>query len=176
MLPCMTIALVETILGRWAPELGEDALAYRNHVYRVIHFCEAYRSGSEEQRDKVVIAACFHDLGIWSNGTFDYIPPSIVLVRRYLADEGLERWSAEIEAMIAMHHKIRSHDDPLVEAFRRSDLVDVSLGLVKFGLPSAYVREVKRQFPNAGFHKRLVQLAGGWLARHPLHPLPVLRW
>ena len=31
-------------------------------------------------------------------------------------------------------------------------------------------------FPNAGFHKRLVQLELGWLTRHPLNPLPVFKW
>lgn len=170
----MTIQRVEDILGRWERELGGDARAYRNHVYRVIHFCSAFQD--DEQREKVIIAACFHDLGIWTHGTFDYIPPSIELAKSYLREQGLEPWSAEIEAMIAEHHKLTKHDDALVESFRRSDLTDVSLGLVKFGLPAAYVRDVKARFPNAGFHKRLVQLTAGWWVRHPLHPLPVLKW
>lgn len=172
----MTIRRVEDILGRFERELGGDALAYRNHVHRVIHFCEAFRSGNDEQREKVVIAAAFHDLGIWTHATFDYIPPSVVLAREYLHEQRLGAWSAGVEAMIAQHHKLTRHGDALVEAFRRSDLTDVSLGLVKFGLPSAYVREVQARFPNAGFHKRLVQIAGRWWVRHPLHPLPVLKW
>lgn len=175
-LPDMNIPRAEEILHRWKRELGGDVVAYRNHVHRVIHFCDAYRNGDPEQREKVVIAACFHDLGIWAGNTFDYIPPSIALAREYLNEQGLAHWSDEIERMIAQHHKLRPHGDPLVEAFRRSDLTDVSLGLIKFGLPPAYVREVKARFPNAGFHKRLVQLAGGWWVRHPLHPLPVLKW
>jgi hypothetical protein len=172
----MTIQRVEDILHRWQRELGNDGPAYRNHVYRVIHFCDAFRNGDDEQREKVVIAACFHDLGIWSNATFDYIPPSIALAREYLAAEGLDGWSAEIESMIAEHHKLTRHGDALVEAFRRSDLTDVSLGLLKFGMPAAYVREVKARFPDAGFHRRLVQLTARWWARHPLDPLPVLKW
>ncbi len=172
----MIIQRVEEILHRWKRELGGDEVAYRNHVHRVIQFCDAYRNGDVDQREKVVIAACFHDLGIWGSHTFDYIPPSIALARDYLSEQGLAHWGDEIERMIAQHHKLRHHDDPMVEAFRRSDLTDVSLGLIKFGMPSAYVREVKAQFPNAGFHKRLVQLAGGWWVRHPLHPLPVLKW
>ena len=172
----MIIPRVDAILSRWKRELGEDGLAYRNHVHRVIHFCSQYRDGDAEAREKVVIAATFHDLGIWSNKTFDYIAPSIALATSYLRDEGLEPWIADIESMLAEHHKLTKHDQPLVESFRRSDLTDVSLGLVKFGLSRAYVREVQAQFPNAGFHKRLVRIACGWWVRHPLHPLPVLKW
>lgn len=172
----MTIPRADDILDRWQRELGGDAVAYRNHVHRVIHFCDAYVHGDADQRDKVVIAACFHDLGIWANGTWDYIPPSIVLAIDYLREQQLEHWSGEIETMIAEHHKLTRHRDALVEAFRRSDLTDVSLGLIRFGLPAGYVREVKARYPNAGFHKRLVQLAAAWWARHPLRPLPVLKW
>lgn len=161
------------ILGRFQRELGNDAQAYRNHVLRVIEFCGAMHEGD---REKITIAACFHDLGIWTSGTFDYLPPSIALAQDFLREQGLERWSDEIATMIGMHHRIRRHDDRLVEAFRRSDLVDVSLGFLKCGLPRAFVRDVRARHPNAGFHKRLVQLAGGWWVRHPLHPLPVLKW
>ena len=30
---------------------------------------------------KIAIAAAFHDLGIWSAGTMDYLPPSAALAR-----------------------------------------------------------------------------------------------
>ena len=81
--------------------------------------------------------------------------------------------------MIDMHHKLRKYQDdryPLVEVFRRGDLVDFSLGVVKWGLPKSYIQSVKDQFPNAGFHKRLAQLAGGWFVRHPLSPPPFMKW
>ena len=81
--------------------------------------------------------------------------------------------------MVDMHHKLRSVRGsryPLVEVFRQGDLVDFSLGLVRFGLPRATVRSVKAQFPNAGFHKGLLQLAGGWFAKHPISPPPFMKW
>jgi hypothetical protein len=43
-------------------------------------------------------------------------------------------------------------------------------------LPKNYVKSVKKQFPNAGFHRQLARLVGGWFCRHPLNPLPVLKW
>jgi hypothetical protein len=63
-----------------------------------------------------------------------------------------------------------------VEVFRKGDLVDFSLGIVKCGLPNWLIQRVKERFPNAGFHKRLIQLELRWVSRHPLNPLPILKW
>lgn len=172
-------SLVDEILVEWRDEISGDYDGYRNHVYRMINYCLALRACEAEERERIVIAGCFHDLGIWAAGTFDYLDPSAELASEYLRGQGLEAWIPEITSMIEFHHKLRRHEDtrqPLIEVFRRGDLVDVSLGLVRFGLPAAFVAEVKREFPNAGFHRRLVRLSAGWLARHPLRPVPAMKW
>ena len=46
-----------------------------------------------------------------------------------------------------------------MEAFRRADLVDVSQGLVRGGLPRPYVREVRAAFDVGNFFKKVVPLA-----------------
>ena len=49
--------------------------------------------------------------------------------------------------MIDLHHKIRRYQDtryPLVEAFRKADWVDISLGFIKFGLTSDNVKTIKQ--------------------------------
>jgi len=171
------IPLVEEILGSRKETLRDGYLGYRNHVYRMIHFCFAQGEFDEEQRQKITIAGCFHDLGIWSGDTFDYIPPSLRLASNYLSECGREAWIPGIGLMIDQHHKLRRYKtDPLTEVFRRGDLVDLSLGIVKCGIPGAYVKDVRSSFPNAGFHRFLVRLAGGWICRHPLDPVPVLKW
>jgi hypothetical protein len=63
------IPLVEEILGPWRERLGDAYTGYRNHVYRMVHFCFALHPCDGEQRDEILIAGCFHDLGIWSGGT-----------------------------------------------------------------------------------------------------------
>ena len=81
--------------------------------------------------------------------------------------------------MVEMHHKLtpyRGEHAAIVEAFRRADLVDVTFGLVRFGLPSAWIGEVQAAFAEAGFHARIARALGGWALRHPLRPLPMLRW
>jgi hypothetical protein len=173
------IPLLEEILAPWRARVGSDFAGYRNHVYRVLHFCFALRDCSEEERRKLLIAGAFHDLGIWSEGTVDYLQPSIALAMTYLRQSGLSQWSQEITLIIDLHHKLRPATDaafPLVELFRRADLADVSLGLIQGGVPVATIRAVKAAFPNAGFHKRLMQLAGGWFARHPVTPPPFMKW
>lgn len=173
------IPLLDAILEQWKGELGDDYSGYQNHVYRMVNFSLALHGFNSEEQEKITIAGCFHDLGIWSDKTFDYLPPSIVLAKEYLRKNGLEQWIPEIELMIGMHHKLGKNEgesNPLTEVFRQGDLVDFSLGIFKCGLPKTYIKSVKAQFPNAGFHKRLVKLAGSWFCRHPLNPLPVLKW
>lgn len=173
------ITLAEEILGSWQPQIGKDYNGYKNHVYRMLNFCFALHDCSHIEREKLIIAACFHDLGIWSDLTFDYLPPSVVRAQAYLTQQQLAQWQPEITLMITMHHKLSAYQDeryPLIEVFRKGDLVDFSLGIVKCGLPATYIQQVKAHFPNAGFHKRLVQLEVGWLFRHPANPLPVFKW
>lgn len=173
------IPLLEEILGEWKDRLGNDYVGYKNHVYRMINFCFAQKDFAPEDRKKIIVAGCFHDLGIWSDDTFDYLSPSIALAKNYLKQNNLESWISEIELMIDTHHKLGKYSgeqNSLVETFRKGDLVDFSLGFVKCGLPKNYIKQVKNHFPNEGFHKFLAKLAGGWICRHPLDPIPVLKW
>ncbi len=174
------ITLVETLLEEYRGVLGRDFVAYRNHVYRVVNFCFHMKPNlDDEQRERIVVAGCFHDLGIWTEDTFDYLEPSVALVKNYLRAQGQENWFPEISLMINWHHRLRrvkSLEYPLAEVFRQADWIDVSLGLIRFGLSKKVVHAVKEQFPNAGFHKRLVQLTLREMRRRPWNPLPMMRW
>lgn len=170
---------IDNILSVWKALIGTDYIGYRNHVVRMVSFCLLLRPCSAEEQRKIEIAACFHDIGIWTGGTMDYLPPSLPPAREYLVTNALQEWTLEVEQMILQHHKIRPVEDgvsPLVELFRQADLVDFSLGLVRHGLPTARINTVKASFPNAGFHKCLARRIGPWLLRHPLNPLPMMKW
>ena len=173
------IATLDRVLDAHAAELGGDFTAYRNHAYRVANLCAALSPCDTQTLEKVALAAAFHDLGIWTAHTFDYLAPSIDLACNHLGCTGHEDWRDGIAGMIREHHKVRPYrgaDAVLVEPFRRADWIDVSRGILTFGLPRARLREIFARWPNAGFHKRLVQLTLRQARSHPLRPLPVLKW
>lgn len=171
--------LIEVILLEWQDRIGADYDGYHGHVYRMYNFCLALHNCSEEEKNKIAIAACFHDIGLWPDHTVDYIPPSVVQVKQYLSQNNLEMWAEEVGLMVEFHHKVRTYRDdhfPLVEVFRKGDLVDFSLGIFKCGLPKNYVKKVKDKIPNAGFHKFLMKGAKEWFVKHPFSPPPFIKW
>lgn len=170
---------LEALLQPWQNLLEGDYQGYRNHVYRMLHCCFALHVCEPQAQQKLMIAAAFHDIGLWTENTLDYIAPSVHPAMHYLEQQGLADWSEEISLMITEHHKIRRFGDkryPLVEVFRRADLVDLSRGLVRFGLSRRFLRELNACFPNAGFHAGLMRKAGRWLKKHPLRPAPMIKW
>lgn len=171
--------LIDEILAAWQARIGEDFRGYRGHVYRMFNFCRVLHPCTDDDATKLAIAACFHDIGLWSAHTVDYIPPSLVEVRKYLTDTGRDDWVEEIGLMVEMHHKVRPYPTdryPLVEVFRKGDLVDFSLGLFRFGIPAAYVDAVKKTIPNDGFHRFLLKGARDWFVKHPFRPPPFMKW
>lgn len=176
---CLSYPLADEIIQSFASNLGLDLPAYQNHVYRVLNYFAEITASQGALPESVLIAAAFHDLGIWTAKTFDYLQPSIRLATAYLGGHGLMHMQEEVEAIIQEHHKIcpyRSHHAANVEAFRKADLVDVSLGLVRSGVSPSFVRSVKVAFPDEGFHWRLVTLTAGQLCRTPWRPLPMVHW
>jgi hypothetical protein len=103
----------------------------------------------------------------------------VAIARDHLAARRMADWIPEIEAMIEDHHKITtSRADPqlLVESFRRADWIDVTRGLRRFGLPRSFIADVAATWPDAGFHRRLVELTIDRWWKHPLNPLPMVKW
>ncbi len=169
---------IDHILTPWRETLGADFTGYRNHVCRMVQCCLALAECDAVTQQKIVIAGCFHDIGIWVADTLDYLPPSLPPMQQWLQDNGHAEWYEEIALMITEHHKLsvyRGPYAPWVELFRRGDLVDFSLGLVRFGLPRLFLKQLKTEFPNAGFHAMLSRRALKWFIRHPLNPAPMMK-
>ena len=82
------IPLLDELLHAHVGVLDRDFAGYRNHTYRVVNLCVAQTSKNTEQLEKLAIAAAFHDIGIWTDRTFDYLPPSVRLAR-------LPRWRGQ---------------------------------------------------------------------------------
>jgi hypothetical protein len=173
--------IIDKMLIYFEKELGKDFQAYKGHVYRVFN-CSLILSGrnlSEDETDKYAVAAVFHDIGIWTDKTFDYIRPSVEKVEWYLSGINRLEWKDELVLMIEMHHKITPYKGPFkknVEIFRRADLADLSLGLIRFDLDLKYIEELKRTFANSGFHRRLLGLSLRHILHNPFRPFPMYRF
>jgi HD domain len=133
--------------------------------------------GLEVDRELLLCATFLHDAGLYpSASTGDvYVADSRRLAERTVAPFDWEhhRLARCLDA-IEQHHSPRSRWDwgAEVELIRRSDLVDLSRGLVPFGIPRGWLRGLFREFPRKGFY-RLIALG---LAREGIrHPTTLPR-
>lgn len=133
---------------------------------------------NDSEKKKIEVALAFHDLGLFTEDTVDYLPSSMALADSYVKEHNLASWQAEIALMIGEHHKItpfHSSQYPLVEVLRKADLVDFLLGMVRHGVKKEVIKALKREFPNAGFHKMMAKEQLAWLKSHPKHPFPIFK-
>lgn len=168
---------VDRLLQPFRKELGSDYEKYKNHACRVLGACVLLDSGTADG-EKYAIAAAFHDIGIWTHHTLDYLGPSAAQAAAYLERVGKADWADEVGLMICWHHKMTPYTGDYrhsVETFRRADWIDVSLGLMRFGTDKKSLRENRKRWPNLGFHLFLVKGTFKNLLRHPLNPLPMFR-
>jgi len=165
---------IEPIFLQYKPVLGKDYTKYKNHVYRVFLNCILV-DPTEPNEEKYAIAAVFHDIGIWTNNTIDYLNPSIEQATKYLAENNKQHWTDEIAQMIYAHHKTSMYkgEHATVENFRKADYMDVTLGLFTYGFDRKKIMDNRKAFPNCGFHLFLVKKITKNFFRHPLHPLPM---
>ena len=131
----------------------------------------------EEEQKQLSVAAAFHDIGIWTANTFDYLEPSIQLAQKYLAENNLAQWSAPVVEIICNHHKLSAYKkNTLAENFRQADLIDLSFGVFKFGLSSKQIAETKKQYPSLGFHRFIFTTMLKNAIKHPFNPLLIVKW
>ena len=168
---------VSAMLAPWAKQLGEDRVPYTNHIVRVLLLCEELSPGALD-RTEFIAAGVFHDLGIWSDDTFDYLDPSIDRAKDWLEAEGHSDLFELVARMIDQHHKLRAAGGPNdpVEVFRRADTIDVLMGARRFGVKFSAYRRIRKDYPDRGFHRRLVQLTAKRFTEQPTSPLPMYKW
>ncbi len=169
--------LLDDILVQYRSSLTVDFAGYRNHCYRVLNIFIRLAALNQVtiNIEQAALALAFHDIGIWSDGTVDYLPPSLHEAKCYLSEH--PAWNQpQTLLMISEHHKLLPYKaDVVVELFRQADLVDFSLGMVRHGVEKDYIQQLKHTFPNAGFHRRLAELGlKNWL-KHPFKPAPMMK-
>jgi len=171
--------LVDTILDSYRQQIGSDFAGYRNHVTRMLNICHHLAPAlTQEQSKKLQIAGAFHDIALWTHDRVDYLVPSYQVCQQYLQDNDLHHWQQELQVIIDMHHLLSDYQGPhaqLTELFRCADLVDFSLGVIKNGADKTFIKALKSELPNAGFHACLMRFSLKQLFRNPFKPMPMLR-
>jgi hypothetical protein len=143
---------------------GETDGAMENHCLRQFLIAERLAEDARESPDREVLlcAAFLHDVGLYpSVKTSD----AYVTDGRHLAEHTLDRFGWPPERLqrcldaIEQHHALRHRWSYglEVELMRRADLIDVSAGLVTFGLDRWWVRRLAADIPRKGFHRFLVR-------------------
>ena len=158
--------------------LGEAYEPYLNHAIRVGFIAERL-SESDLEKEKFTIACAFHDLGIWTRNTWDYLKPSEELASEYLLKKNQVDLSDEVISMIRHHHKLTSYKgdhEETVEVFRRADLVDFSNGLILFGLDRQWYSKLKQKYPTKGFHTELAKSFWKHTKSKPWNPFPMVKF
>lgn len=167
--------IIEDLFQKYKPVIGDDYDRYRNHVYRVFLNCQLMDS-DESNIEKYAIASVFHDIGIWTDNTIDYLYPSMENAKIYLTESEKQDWIEEITLMIYWHHKISKYQgkhSKTIEFFRKADWIDVSLGLLNFGYESQKIKQFRKKIPNLGFHLFLINKIFKRFFKYPYNPLPM---
>jgi hypothetical protein len=141
---------------------GETDGAMERHCVRQFLIAERLAEDADQHPDRELLlcAAFLHDTGLYP-GVKSH--DAYVSDGRHLAQRTLEPfgWPADrltrcLDA-VEQHHALRSRESLgiEVELMRRADLVDVSAGLVNFGVDRWWLRGLVRDIPRSGFHRFL---------------------
>lgn len=171
-------AVLEELFDGWETALGQHAVPYRNHAYRVFNLAAQISHAEGDDLERLAVAAAFHDVGIWLDETFDYLGPSAYRADVYLRSIGHAAWIADVRAMIEQHHKVfpwLGRSELFVDAFRRADWLDVTFFVLPSSLPRRYFKALLEAFPRAGFHGRIAKIAASWIRHNPTRPLPMFK-
>ncbi|QJY48254.1 hypothetical protein [Pseudonocardia broussonetiae] len=169
--------VADALFAEHASVFGSELPVYRGHVHRVIGTVGLQVPVPPDRARALGVAAFFHDAGIWFDGTWDYLPPSSRRAVAALTGDDATH-AGLVAAMVDEHHRIRRarHGDPLVEAFRRADLADISRGLLGApGVPRPAFRDLVGRYPDRGFRPMLARAFGRGLREAPWRPAPMVR-
>lgn len=154
--------------------LGQDYNRYRNHCLRVYIFSKYFLPDFvvEEMpnaHDILGVALAYHDIALWTDGALNYLDPSVKQMNTHLVqndDAILSEEELEIAGIvIEEHHKLTSYKqgknatvNALVNAARKADWADFTIGLVGWGLPAGLLQAAYEKVPELGFHMMLAKM------------------
>jgi putative nucleotidyltransferase with HDIG domain len=152
------------------------------HCLRVRHIAAelARHRGWAIDGEVITVAAILHDIGLYPSASRGgvYTEDGAELAREMLRAHS---WSTErirrCAEAIDRHHELRSQlaRGGEVEALRLADLVDLSGGLLTFGLDRRWLRSLNQTVPRQGLIAELTRELGRAFRQRPL-TLPRIFW
>jgi hypothetical protein len=121
----------------------------------------------------LTVAALLHDIGLYppyASRSASYVADGAALAREMLPAHG---WSQEritrCADAIDRHHELRGQlrHGAEVEALRRADLIDVSGGLVRFGVGRDRLAALRAEVPRRGLYREIGRLLARALRARP---------
>jgi hypothetical protein len=142
----------QAALGTLRAAAGADSPMER-HCLRQLAIAERLAGDRAFDRELLLCACWLHDVGLFTHSRDPYVTEGARLAARVLEPFGWprERLQRCMDAC-EQHHAPRSRMEMglEVELVRRSDLVDVTAGLVNFGLDREWLRNLFREVPRDG--------------------------
>jgi hypothetical protein len=115
----------------------------------------------------------FHDIGLWTNNSLAFVNPSCDLAKKVLTEAKLGPRQLNLaHEIIYWNHKITPFNgtnhiknNAIVEAARKADWVDITMGFVSYGMPKEHIQNVTKVIPYNKFQE-IILLFGprlrGW--------------
>ncbi len=141
---------------------GESGGAMERHGLRVFLIADRLATARELKVDReiLLIAGLLHDVGLYDEASDGgvYVTEGAEFTADLLREHG---WADDrIELCfdaIERHHELRSQWDrgSEVELIRRADLVDLSDGLIRFGLSREWIRDLFKSVSREGTYRTI---------------------
>jgi hypothetical protein len=154
---------------------GENGGPMERHGLRVFLIADrlATARNATVDREVLLIAGLLHDVGLYDEASHGgvYVLEGAEFAADLLRKQGWEEDRIRLcFDAIERHHDTRTQWDrgAEVELIRRADLVDLTSGLVRFGLSREWLRDLFKSVPRDGTYGTIGKEVGKLLIHRPL--------
>jgi putative nucleotidyltransferase with HDIG domain len=154
---------------------GESGGPMERHCLRVFLIADRLASARELEVDRelMLVAALLHDIGLYDEAATGgaYVADGAVYAGSILRECG---WDEPRVALcgeaIERHHEVRPQwtHGAEVELIRRGDLVELSNGLIRFGIPRGWIKDLFASVSRKGTYGEI-----GRMVRHAARERPL---
>ena len=154
---------------------GENGGPMERHGLRVFLIADrlATAGGADVDREVLLIAGLLHDVGLYDEASHGgvYVLEGAEFTADLVRKQGWEEDRIRLcFDAIERHHELRSQWDrgAEVELIRRADLIDLSAGLIRFGLSREWLRDLFESVPRNGTYRTIGYEVARVLRHRPL--------